>query len=347
MADTSAQTLAWMKALDKKLTTNEGPAKKAYELALRNMKQAIDNESEDEIQLAQDDVKNASSTVDQCLHACQQLHQYTDALQQDREFLVAHRAEIIKVVTHFGTKQKEMAKWSKELRDLGETARKAESAAKQGTADIEGDLGALKNQAQWVTAEIKKFGTERPKIEKDARGDPTAKVAEQARLKLIDLNKSLEETVRDAKKAVLAFGKDHPDVESSIKREVQTATDEVSRGESLLKDGNALLLELLKLKQTAASQKKPPAAAKPPAPLVVTEADIKKSVAPIVGIDPKDAKAVAEIGKLLKGMPKEKWGEGLGKLAVKYKSKKTDGKAMAAAVLNLPAVKKQLQPAAR
>lgn len=336
MADL-AEALKNLVDLDKKLAKNEGPTRKAVELATKNVKQAMANENEDEIQLAQDDVEDAKVKVDQCLHACQQLHEYTNELQKDREFLVKNRAVVVKVVQHFGTVQKEMAKHAQALRKLEEDARKAETAAAKGAADVESDLGALNNFATWLDAALKDYATNRPKVDKDARGDPASKAAEQARLKLIKLNEGVTETLRDTKKALQDFQKEHADVEPDVKRELQRVTDLVTRGEDAAKDGTELLRELLQLKQQKAAAKKPA-----PKPIVVSEADVKKLVAPIVGIDPKDAKAVGELAKLLKDSPPDGWIAPLGKLATKYKSANTNGRAMAEQIVKLPVVKKQL-----
>lgn len=339
MAD-SAQTLKDLLELDKKLAKNEAPARKAWADAQKSMKAAIDDESEDEIQFAQRDLDKAKDIVGKCLHACKVLHEYTDALQEDRDFLEAHRADVLKVVRHFGPIQKEFSTYNQEIRKLEEQSGKAERAAKQGAADTEADLGALNNQAGGLEHSVDTWNTQRPKLEKAARDDPASKAAEQARLKMIDLTADIDTWLREIKPPLAAFEKAHPQPDASIKRDLQKVRDAISRGEGASSDGSDLYKELLALKQKAAASA---AAKKPaPAPIVVSEADVKKLIAPIVGLDPKDAKAIAELGKLLKDSPPDGWIGPLGKLAAKYKAKNTNGRAMAEQIVKLPVVKKQL-----
>ncbi len=336
MAD-SAQTLKDLLDLDKKLVKFEAPTRKAFDLAMNNMKKAIDDESEDEIQFAQDDVDKAQDLINKCLHACEVLHGYTDELQKDREFVVQHREQIVKVVQHFGPLQKEFAKDAQELRKLGEQSHKAEASAQRGSAETEADLGKLRNFSAGLEYAVGEYNKARPKLDKDGRADPAGKTAEQARLKLIELRKVIDDLVGSTDEAVKDFNKNHPDVDASMKREVTAAADNVQRGKQSSGDARDLYMELLQLKQKAAAAKAPA-----PKPIVIPDADVKKLIAPIVGLDPKDAKAMAELIKLLKESQPDGWIGPLGKLAVKYKSKNTNGRAMAEQIVKLPVVKKQL-----
>ena len=64
-------------------------------------------------------------------------------------------------------------------------------------------------------------------------------------------------------------------------------------------------------------------------------------VAPIVGIDPKDAKALGKLADVLNDSPHEKWADGLTKLATQLKLKNTAGKAMVLAIDKLAYFKNQ------
>jgi ABC-type transporter Mla subunit MlaD len=325
MADIPESILLELQKLDKRLQEHEAPTKKAFDTAMRDAKKAIDDESEDEIELAGPLIDDAIEKVDQSLHACKMLHGLVDKLQKQPEFLKSHREPIVKVVQHFGPKQKELAKWAEALRQLSADASKALGAAKKGATETEADLAEVKNLASGVADEIKTYVSEVPKLEKIARADATAKVAEQARLRLIDILDSLDGDSGFLKKRVDEFQKAHPDIDRAMKNELQSAIDTLQNALDLSKQGHALLLVLLKLKQQQAADN----AQRPPPP--VPKSELIK-VAPIVGIDPKDSKALGKLADVINDSPHEKWADGLTKLATQLKLKNTAGKTMVEAI---------------
>jgi hypothetical protein len=325
MADIPESILLELQKLDKRLQEHEAPTKKAFDTAMRDAKKAIDDESEDEIELAGPLIDDAIEKVDQSLHACKMLHGLVDKLQKQPEFLKSHREPIVKVVQHFGPKQKELAKWAEALRQLSADASKALGAAKKGATETEADLAEVKNLASGVADEIKTYVSEVPKLEKIARADATAKVAEQARLRLIDILDSLDGDSGFLKKRVDEFQKAHPDIDRAMKNELQSAIDTLQNALDLSKQGHALLPVLLKLKQQQAADN----AQRPPPP--VPKSELIK-VAPIVGIDPKDSKALGKLADVINDSPHEKWADGLTKLATQLKLKNTAGKTMVEAI---------------
>lgn len=334
MADTPESILVELQKLDKRLHEHEAPTKKAFDTAMREVKKAIDDESEDEIELGEPLIDDAIEKVDQSLHACKMLHQLVDKLQKEPDFVKSHREPIVKVVQHFGPKQKELAKWAEALRQLSADATKAQAAAKKGMSETEADLAAVKNLASGVAGDIKTYLAEVPKLEKIARADATSKVAEQARLRLIDILESLEGDASFLKKRADEFQKDHPDVDRAMKNELQGAIDTLQNATDLSKQGRALLPVLLKAKQTQAADN----AQRPPPP--VPKAELIR-VAPIVGIDPKDSKALGKLAEVLNDSPHEKWADGLARLSTQLKLKNTGGKAMVQAIDKLSYFKNQ------
>jgi hypothetical protein len=340
MADIPESILLELQKLDKRLHEHEAPTKKAFDTAMRDAKKAIDDESEDEIELAVPLIDDAIEKVDQSLHACKMLHGLVDKLQKQPEFLKSHREPIVKVVQHFGPKQKELAKWAEALRQLSADASKAQGAAKKGATETEADLAEVKNLASGVADDVKTYLTEVPKLEKIARADATAKAAEQARLRLIDILESLDGDSGFLKKRVDEFQKAHPDIDRAMKNELQGAIDTLQNALDLSKQGHALLPVLLKLKQQQAADN----AQRPPPPVEVPKPELQK-VAPIVGIDPKDDKSLVLLGKVFSTNPQEKWKDALPKLQAQLKLKVTNGKAMVDAIMKRPFFKSQVQSA--
>ncbi len=338
MADTSQQTLQKMKDMRKELDKHDPIIKKAYESVTKELRSAIDDESEDEIKISQPKLDPAIEKIDQGLDACDRLHVLTTALLADKAFVATRIEEIKELIKHVAVTKNRLSTWATAARKLGEEADKALGGAQKSSKEVEAELGGLKNRAKKLTLAVNDFKADAPTLEKAAReatkkGDE--KSAERARLTIFDLLKEPKRLSGEMRPLLEKFRKDHPDLDRGMKAELQWASDAFDDAIDTVKDGDKTFIELIKLKQTTM------AAAKPAEVPDVPKAELLK-VAPIVGIDVKDAKHLTMLAKVLNTMPHEKWADGLAKLATSLKLKNTNGKAMVVAIDKLPYFKKML-----
>jgi hypothetical protein len=107
--------------------------------------------------------------------------------------------------------------------------------------------------------------------------------------------------------------------------------------DDVLKSGDQLFMDLIKLKQASLAAK--------PAKMPEVPKSVLIDVAVAIGIDAKDAKdsrILDALAKVLNTTPHDKWADGLAKLAATLKLKSTNGKTMVIAIDKLPYFKKQL-----
>jgi len=336
MAGDSAQTFQEMKDLRKKLDAHDAALTKAYNQATKDLRGAIDDGSEDEINVVRPKLDSAITLLDQSLDACDIVHKQTAKLLADKAFVATKVDEIKELVKHVALAKNRLSGWASAARKLGEEADKALGTAKKSTKEAEAELGALKNRVKGLQDEINDLKRDIPKLAKDARdandkGDH--KSLERARLTLIDSMKGPKSRAIMYRAPVEQFKKDHPDLERDMKAEVQWLLDTLWDADTTLADGAKTLNELLALKPPAKPEKD---ATLPEVP----KAELLK-VAPIVGIDPKDAKNLVLLAKVLNSMPHSKWADGLSRLATQLKLKNINGKAMVTAIDKLPYFKKQ------
>lgn len=342
MADTPQVIFSKMQDINKALLAHDGATKKAFETAKKGLRGAIDDESDDEIKLATPALDDAIEKIDQNLDACDRLHRLTTELMTHAEFVAGHRADLKAIVGHFGHQKKELSDWAKEARDLKQEAQKALVTAQKGARETDAELGGLKNRAAKLAADIGECKAQFPKLEKaarDATDKDDDKTAEKARLAIFDLMKEPKRRAAELRPLLKQFQSEHPDLERALKTELQDVVDTLQDADDTLAAGDKLFMTLIKLKQQAAADK----AQRPPPPLEVPKAELIK-VAPIVGIDPKDAKSLALLAKLFSNTAQDKWGEALPKLQAQLKLKVTNGKAMVDAIMKLPFFKRQAQP---
>lgn len=341
MADTPQEIFSKMQGINKQLLAHDADAKKSFEGAKKGLRSAIDDESEDEINLALPALDDAITKLDKNVDACDRLHVLTTELMKHPEFIAAHKADVKTIVGHFGHQKKELADWLKEARNLQAEAKKATALSQKGDRETEADLGGLKNRASKLAKDILDCKTQFPKLDKaarDATDKDDDKTAEKARLQIWDLMVEPKRYVSEMRPLFLKFKSEHPDLQGDQKSDLQDVADTLDDADDTLADGQKRFMTLIKLKQQAAADN----AQRPPATLEVPRSELMK-VAPIVGFDPKDGKAIDLLGKLFSKTPQEKWAEALPKLQAQLKLKVTPGKPMVIAIEKLPFFKKQAQ----
>jgi chromosome segregation ATPase len=341
MADTAQEVFSKMQTIDTQLHKHEAEAKKAFEGAKKSLRSAIDDESEDEITLALPALDAAVTKLDQNVDACDRLHVLTTELMKHPEFIASHKADVKTIVTHFGHQKKELSDWLKEARSLQAEAKKAAALSQKGDRETEADLGGLKNRASKLAKDILDCKTQFPKLDKaarDATDKDDDKTAEKARLQIWDLMVEPKRYVAELRPLFLKFKSEHPDLQGDQKSDLQDVADTLEDADDTLADGQKRFVTLIKVKQQAAADN----AQRPQAPLEVPKPELIK-LAPIVGFDPKDAKAISELGKLFAKTPHDKWAEALPKLQAQLKLKVTQGKAMVLAIEKQPFFKRQAQ----
>ncbi len=341
MADTPQVVLQKMQALDKDLVTHEPGMRKAWESVRKELRTAIDDESEDEIKLALPTLDPAIEKIDQGLDACDRLHVMTTELMKSATFVAQHRDDVKKIVSHVAATKKQLSDAASDARKLRDEAQKALGVAQKGARATEAELGGLKNRATKLDEDVAACKAQFPKLEKAAReatGKDDDKSAEKARLAILDLMVQPKRRATELRPLLKAFQDAHPDLEREQKAELTWVADSLRETDETLDAGMKLFNTLIKLKQQAVADK----AQRPAAPVEVPKAELVR-VAPIVGIDPKDAKGIVALGKVLNTTAHEKWAEGLSRLVVQLKLKGpngTNGKAMVAAIDKLPFFKK-------
>jgi hypothetical protein len=212
--------------------------------------------------------------------------------------------------------------------------------AHKGAAETDAELGALKNRARILKGEITACKTGFPKHEKaalEATDKDNAKDAEKARLAMLDLMEAPKRHALELRPLLKHFQDEHKEIDRAQKAELQYVVDDLQDADDTLTSGMATYTKLLKRWQQAVADNAQRPKAPPPVPKAVMV-----QIAGIAGIDPKDAKAMAQLTKVINDTPKEKWAEGLTKLATQLKLKNTNGKAMVVAIDKLPHFKKQL-----
>src|SRR6185437_10887200 len=141
MADSAQDVFKELESLDKELLVHEAAAKKVFDAARKGMRSAIDDESADEIALALPPLDAAIVKIDQNLDACTRMHAKTAEVMKHPEFVATHKAELSRIVTHYGHKRKEFSDMAKDARSLKDEARKASATSEKGARETEADLG--------------------------------------------------------------------------------------------------------------------------------------------------------------------------------------------------------------
>ncbi len=336
MADTPQQMLVKIKTMAADLAKHEPAMKKAYDAAAKDVRAAIDDGSENEINVVRPEINTAVEAVDKGLDSCNRMQSIAKEMIKDKAFVAKNIEEIKKVLGSVSKKQNTFSEQATALRKLGDEADKALGVAAKSSKQLEAELGALKNRAKKLAEDILACKNNIPKLETRAReatkkGDE--KNAEPARLAIWDAMVQPKRRLGELKPLYEKFKKENPELDKALKAELTWVGDGVADAESTLVEGEKTFNELIKFKQTTMTAK---AAAAPEIP----KAELLK-VAPIVGFDPKDSRGMAELARVLNKTPHDKWGEGLAKLAVMLKLKNANGKAMVIAIDKLPYFKKQ------
>ena len=336
MADTPQQMLQTIKVIAGDLSKREAGIKKAYDTATKDVRSAIDDGSENEINVVKPELDTAVEAVDKGLDACDRMQAIAKEMIKDKAFVAKNLEDIKKLLGSVSKKQNTFSEQATALRKLGEEADKALGVAAKSSKQIEAELGGLKNRAKKIAEDILACKTDIPKLEtkaRDATQKGDEKTAEPARIAIWDAMVQPKRRLGELKPLYEKFKKENPDLDKPLKAELTWVGDGITDATDTIAAGEKTFNELIKLKQTTM-------AAKPPATPEVPKAELLK-VAPIVGFDPKDSRGMAELARILNRTPHDKWADGLAKLAVVLKLKNTNGKAMVIAIDKLPYFKKQ------
>jgi hypothetical protein len=340
MADTSQQTFEKMKDMRALLDEHDPAIKKIYESVSKDLRSAIGAESADEIAIARPRLDTAIERIDESLDACDRLHVMTTKLLPDTAFVASKREEIGEIVKHVAVAKNRLSGWASAARSLGQEADQALAKIKDSGNEIEAELGGLKNRGAKLTNVVNKCKAEFPNLEKTAReatGKGNEKDAERARLAIFDLMKVPKNRAGELRPLLEKFKKDHPDLDRDKKAELTWVGDALWDADDVLKSGDQLFMDLIKLKQASLAAK--------PAKMPEVPKSVLIDVAVAIGIDAKDAKdsrTLDAIAKVLNTTPHDKWADGLAKLATTLKLKGANGKTMVIAIDKLPYFKKQL-----
>ena len=155
MANTPQEVFASMQSINKQLLAHEAGAKKAFEGAKKGLRSAIDDESEDEINLALPALADAVTELDKNVDACDRLHVLTTELMKHPEFIASHKADVKNIVTRLRPQEEGAARLAEGgSRPAGRGEEGHGAVAEAGDRATEADLGGLKNRASKLAKDI-------------------------------------------------------------------------------------------------------------------------------------------------------------------------------------------------
>ena len=294
------KAVSMVRNIDKHLTKFEKDFKEVSE----GLQSGIDDESKEELELWKPKLAPAVTEIDQMLDACSQALASTTAVNKDQAFMKTRGEPVAKLITHLVKTQKKYAEWAKKARQLGEDATKALGTVAKTLKSAESALGAVKNRVGQSRGEVDKLDTNSDKWKKicqDAAAKHEDKTAEPARKALLDALASAKPFAVQTRKDLKKLQDDYPDLPAAMAVEVTRLGDSMATVEGLIKKADALYLELLAMKQKAM-------ASKAEAPMIPM-AELKKDVAKLVGIDPKDSTKMTLLHRLMNTTVHDKWAE--------------------------------------
>lgn len=299
----TAQTLKNVIEMVKKIDVAYKKCEPNFRKMQANLQEAIDDKSEDELELFRPQMDKALQELDSCIHSISGALGLLRTLRQDEALMETKADQINLLVKGLVDKQQLLAKHAAKGRDmmLGDS-QKALETAKNTAESLEAELSELKDITQRAERAVKYIEEQaKPLDEKTlaAQNAGDAKAMSAARVKYLDLGYGDQE--RGALAAKLRADKLLARLKDSKQRaEAQWAIDSLEslreRCRALSKRGQELAL----LKIAA----KPAAPAPKPAKLGNSQI---AAIAKGFPLDPKDAKALAKFGKLLNDNPHDKW----------------------------------------
>ena len=330
----TAQTLADTIKMVRLIEGQDAKIQPQYKKMSEGLKGGIENASEDEISLYRPQLEKVGKQIDTCLGSIQGALALLAQLRKDEALMETKFDQIEKLVKSMAAKRKKLAEQSAEARKLDADADKAATAAQKGAQSAEADLSALQGAVASFMKTIDYIDTEAPKLEaaaKKAYDKKDQKTLTDSRTKLIDFlqYKTGPDSMRIR---IEKYKKQYPDITREQRNEVQYMLDDLQRAASTVDDVDKKIKELMKLGQVKKEEKPEPPAKKAPMP----GSEVAKA-GKALGLDPKDNPRLA---KILNEVPRFKWADALGKLAVTLKLKETDGKKLVQLLNKVESIRK-------
>ena len=328
----TAQDLKNVVEMVKKIETDYKKCEPKYVKVEKDLQEAIDDQSEDELELFRPQMQKALQDVDSCIHSIDGALALLRNLRKDEALMEAKTDQINLLVKGLVNKQQILAKHAADGREMIlEKAEKALKEAKNSATTIETELSDLKNsvkQSEDAVRYIEGQGAIFDKQTLAAQKAGDAKLMSDSRVKFLKLDYAKFKISMQGMKAKAE--KFLPRIKDSKQRAeaqwaLDTLNDLIDRCGTMSKRGQELTL----LKIVAA----PAPAPKPPAKLNNSQILM---IAKHFPIDVKDGKLVSKFTKILNDNAHGEWPQ---KLIKEFGWKKPEVDAAMKKVNQLPFVK--------
>ncbi len=303
----AAQSLKSVEEMAKKIEADYKKCEPHYRKVEADLQEAIDDKSEDELELFRPQMETALKDLDRCIHSIKGALALLGNLRKDQALMATKTDVINTLVKGLVNKQQVLVTHAATGRAMVlDKAQKALDEAKTSSETAESNLSELKNSLEGIKKAVDYIEGQAKTLDAltlkaQAAGD--AKEMSDARVKFLDLGytqQGIGATMLTVKvKKFLTTVKD-----SKQRAEAQWTLDDlpglVERCGALTKRGQVLAL----LKIT------PKPATPAPKPAKLNSSQIM-SIAKYFPIDVKDAKVMAKFSKVINDYPHVKWPEQL------------------------------------
>lgn len=295
------------------------------------LKDAIDKESLAKVELYLPELEEVAEEIDNAMHGVKGSLALIGHLRRDKEFLEQKFDTVEKLTVKVANIETCLLDYRKQTTELIKKGSAAIGKLETGTAEMLGDLAALKDQyndlikaADYMEKEGARFEAETLK----AQAAKNERAMSAARMKFLNMDYT-------------NYGIGTVRLQNDVKKFLAKATDKAQRQEAVnmqsdlpsvherfralsKRGGELALLKVEKKKEEEAA----------PVKLVTYKPDEIKRAAEEVGADPK------EIGNVMNKVLRYKWAEAFDKIGAKLKPKMT-GKAMVDKIEKLSFMKKR------
>lgn len=331
----TAQDLKNVVEMVRKIDPDFKKCEPAYRKAEANLQEAIDDRSEDELELFRPQMQKVLKEVDSCIHSIDGALALLRHLRKDEALMETRTEQINQLVKGLVDKQQKLTAHAARGRAMVmDEAQKALAAAKNGAMAIETELSDLKNIVERAekdvrTIEAQAKTTEAAVLAAQKAGDTKAMIA--ARTRFLDLGyrevlAAAPNTLARATR-LLARLKD-----SKQRAECQWAIDSVRDLADRCRALDQRHREMVSLKAAEKPAAPEPKKAKKPK----FSASQVQQVARLLMLDPKDGKVIAKLDKLLSLYHRLEWAE---QFVKQMGCKKADADAAFKKIEQLPFVK--------
>lgn len=298
----TAQTLRNVVEMVKKIDAAYKKCEPAYRKAEANLQEAIDDKSEDELELFRPQMEKVLKEVDSCIHSISGALGLLRNLRKDEALMETRADQINALVKGLVDKQQLLAKAAAKGRTMVmDEAKKALEAAKSSNETLEAELSELKDTVNRIEKAVKYIESQAQALEAKTLAAQKAgnqKDMSAARVKYLELGYGDQEKgatlTKPKAQKLLARLKD-----SKQRAECQWAIDSLQnlsdRCRALSKRGSELAL--LKIDAKAAA----------PAPKPKLGSSQVQQIAKLLGLDVKDSKAISRLTKLVADHPHVAW----------------------------------------